>query len=156
MRPAVPETLHKYFAAQRPSVGLARQFVLTTLSSWGITGDPAEDIRLCASELVSNALVHGTRRGHGFLVRLTAEVDCVRLEVHDSRDPAPARHPRVRHAADTDTTGRGLRIVDSLADGWGVEDRDPYGKIVWSRFKAVPEPQPVRPAPAPARVTPRR
>ncbi|MFE4796367.1 ATP-binding protein [Streptomyces sp. NPDC056708] len=136
-------TLHKYFDAKPPSVGLARQFVITTLTSWGIVGDPAEDIRLCASELVSNALAHGTRRGHGFLVRLSADEDFVRLEIHDSRNATAERHPRVRYVSDTDTAGRGLCIVEALADGWGIDDRDPYGKVVWSRFKAVPEIQPV-------------
>ncbi|MGI5349255.1 ATP-binding protein [Streptomyces sp. CA-250714] len=136
--------LHKYFEAKPRSVGLAREFVLVTLTSWGITGDPVDDIRLCVSELAANALAHGTRRGHGFLVRLSAEEGFVRLEVHDSRDiGAGARYPQVREASVTDTAGRGLHIVELLADGWGVEDRDPYGKVVWSRFKAVPEIQPL-------------
>ncbi|MGW6506155.1 ATP-binding protein [Streptomyces niveus] len=135
-------TLHRYFDAKRSSVGQARRFVITALASWGITGDPAEDIRLCVSELVSNALTHGTRFGHGFLVRLRVDEDSVRLEVHDSRDCAPESHPRVRHPADEDTAGRGLLIVEALADDWGVEDRAPYGKVAWSRFKAIPEIQP--------------
>ncbi|ROQ68238.1 anti-sigma regulatory factor (Ser/Thr protein kinase) [Streptomyces sp. 840.1] len=134
--------LHNYFEARRSSVCLARRFVLTTLASWGISGESAEDIRLCVSELVTNALVHGTRRGHGFLVRLCADGDGVRLEVHDSRDAGPGSLPCVHTASDTDITGRGLWIVRSLADDWGVENRAPYGKVVWSRFKAVPEMQP--------------
>ncbi|SOE11625.1 Histidine kinase-like ATPase domain-containing protein [Streptomyces sp. 2323.1] len=93
---------------------------------------------LCVSELASNALLHGTKRGHGFLVRLHADDDFVRLEVHDSRDHHDGREPQpaVQHPADTDTTGRGLLIVDMLADCWGVETREPLGKVVWSRFKA--------------------
>lgn len=134
-------TLHQYFDARRVSVGLARQFVISTLSLWGINGEPAEDIRLCASELVSNALTHGTRAGHGIIVRLSADDDYLRLEVHDSRDAAEHR-PRVCHADDTDTGGRGMTIVETLADGWGIEDRAPLGKIVWSRFKTVTEVQP--------------
>ncbi|MEU6404137.1 ATP-binding protein [Streptomyces sp. NPDC046985] len=129
-------TLHQYFDARRASVALARQFVVSTLSLWGINGEPAEDIRLCTSELVSNALTHGTRAGHGILIRLSADDDYLRLEVHDSRDAAEHR-PHVCHAGDTDTGGRGMSIVEALADDWGVEDRDPSGKIVWSRFKTV-------------------
>lgn len=53
------------------------------------------------------------------------------MEVHDSR----RRHPEARHVAGTDTSGRGLILVNELADGWGVEDRIPLGKIVWSCFK---------------------
>ncbi|MEU8700495.1 ATP-binding protein [Streptomyces sp. NPDC048680] len=130
------KALHKYFDARRRSVGQARRFVLATLASWDVTGEPAEDIRLCVSELATNALGHGTRRGHGFLVRLCADENGVRLEVHDSRDASSESLPWVRRASDTDTSGRGLCIVGALADAWGVEDRDPYGKVVWSRFRA--------------------
>lgn len=58
--------------------------------------------------------------------------------VHDSHDRHGGRasRPVVGHPADTGITGRGLMIVDILAECWGVEDREPLGKIVWSRFKA--------------------
>jgi len=46
---------------------------------------------------------HGTAPGHGFLVKLDAEEEAVRMEVHDSR----RRRPEARHASDTDTSGRG-------------------------------------------------
>lgn len=38
---------------------------------------PAEDVRLCVSGLASNALVHGSEPGHGFLVRLAIDDDFV-------------------------------------------------------------------------------
>ncbi|MBW5423038.1 ATP-binding protein, partial [Streptomyces sp. BG9H] len=145
--------LHKYFDAERRAVGEARGFVITSLKRWGVTGAEAEDIRLCVSELATNALHHGTRRGHGFLVRLRVDEDSVRLEVHESQDVSPDQPPHMREAADTETAGRGLSIVDALADEWGVDERSPFGKIVWSRFKAAPTPQfaqphlPVRPPP---------
>ncbi len=70
------------------------------------------------SELATNAVVHGTVPGRGFLVRLDSENDdAVRLEVHDSR----RRHPFVREPAATDLSGRGLMLVAALSDGWGVE-----------------------------------
>jgi anti-sigma regulatory factor (Ser/Thr protein kinase) len=138
----MPDVLQKYFDAKPASVGLAREFAVAALTSWGLTG-PVDDVRLCVSELASNALAHGTRRDHGFLVRLSTDEDLVRLEVHDSRNAHDRDHnPQVRHTSDTDTAGRGLHIVELLADGWGVEDREPYGKVVWSHFKAAPEIQP--------------
>ncbi|AXQ55935.1 MULTISPECIES: ATP-binding protein [Streptomyces] len=127
--------LRKYFDAERRAVGRARECVIASLLAWGVTGEPAEDIRLCVSELATNALAHGTRRGHGFLVCLYAEGKSVHLEVHDSRDLASDRRPRLREAALTDTAGRGLSLVDTLADAWGVHKRLPYGKVVWSRFE---------------------
>ncbi len=129
----MPDTMQRFFDPKPESVGLARDFATTTLAAWGLAG-PAEDVRLCVSELASNALVRGTEPGCGFLVRLDVEDEFVRLEVHDTR----RGRPDIRHPADTDTRGRGLLIVSELADGWGVEDRDPSGKVVWIRFKAGP------------------
>ncbi|MFI1934906.1 ATP-binding protein [Streptomyces sp. NPDC020330] len=106
----------------------------------GITGEPAEGIRLCVSELASNALAHGTRRGHGFLMRVRADEDSVRLEVHDSRDMPSDRQPL---ATDTDTAGRGLSLVDTLADDWGCRRAAPVRKSRVARFRAAPAPQPV-------------
>ncbi|MFI5768408.1 ATP-binding protein [Streptomyces sp. NPDC051658] len=126
------KTTQQFFDARPESVGQARSFTSEALADWGLP-DRAEDIRLCVSELATNALVHGTAPGHGFLVKLNADEDVVRLEVHDSR----RKHPEARQAAGTDTSGRGLILVNALADGWGVEDRAPVGKIVWSCFKAT-------------------
>ncbi|MFD3975606.1 ATP-binding protein [Streptomyces cyaneofuscatus] len=89
--------------------------------------DPPHCVSRC------NALVHGTVSDHGFLVRLDAEDGVVRLEVHDSR----CERPKTGEAADTDLSGRGLILVDALADDWGVQDRTPLGKIVWSSFKGA-------------------
>ncbi|UUU37993.1 ATP-binding protein [Streptomyces sp. NBC_00162] len=129
----MPDPKQRFFDPRPESVGLARAFAVTTLASWGLHS-PAEDIRLCVSELASNALIHGSDTEHGFLVRLDAGEDFVRVEVHDSR-PRHRREPKIAHADGNNTTGRGLEIVASLADGWGVEDRRPSGKIVWTTFK---------------------
>ncbi|MGW1978780.1 ATP-binding protein [Streptomyces sp. NPDC001889] len=126
------KTTQQFFDARPESVGHARSFTSEALADWGLP-DRAEDVRLCVSELATNALIHGTAPGHGFLVKLDADEDVVRLEVHDSR----RRHPEARQAAGTDTSGRGLILVNALADGWGVEDRTPLGKIVWSCFKVT-------------------
>lgn len=127
----------KYFDPKLESVRSARRFVATVLQPWEFAG-LADDICLCVSELASNALVHGTSPGHGFLVRLAIEDGFVRLEVHDSRSRLDDRQLQVRHPAPSSASGRGLLIVDALADGWGVEDREPFGKVVWSRFNAAP------------------
>lgn len=124
------KTTQQFFEARPASVGLARSFVSTVLAEWNLL-DRAEDIRLCVSELATNALVHGTNHGHGFLVRLDADARGVHLEVHDSRRSLPIMRP----ITSTATSGRGLLLVDALADHWGVRDRTPFGKIVWSSFR---------------------
>ncbi|MYZ35954.1 MULTISPECIES: ATP-binding protein [unclassified Streptomyces] len=126
------KTTQRFFDARPESVSQARSFTSEALADWGLP-ERAEDVRLCVSELATNALVHGTAPGHGFLVKLDADEEVVRLEVHDSR----RQHPEAQQAAGTDTSGRGLILVNTLADGWGVEDRTPFGKIVWSCFKAT-------------------
>ncbi|MFE4053013.1 ATP-binding protein [Streptomyces sp. YIM B13518] len=123
----------RFFDARPESIGQARAFTTEVLTGWGLLGR-AEDIRLCVSELATNALLHGSAPGRGFLVKLDADEEgVVRLEVHDSR----RQYPEARLAADTDLSGRGLTLVKALADGWGAEDRSPIGKIVWSCFKAA-------------------
>jgi anti-sigma regulatory factor (Ser/Thr protein kinase) len=132
MRTLVTKSRQRFFKAWPESVSQARYFASEALADWGLPGR-VEDIRLCVSELATNALVHGTVPGHGFLVRLEADEEVVRLEVHDTR----RRHPEARQAVDTDTSGRGLILVNALADSWGVENRTPLGKVVWSSFKAT-------------------
>ena len=126
------KTTQRFFEARPESVSQARSFATEALDDWDLP-DRVQDIRLCVSELATNAVVHGTVPGHGFLVKLGAEEEAVRMEVHDSR----RQWPEARHAADTDTSGRGLILVAALADGWGVQDRTPSGKIVWCCFKVA-------------------
>ncbi|MFI6874948.1 ATP-binding protein [Streptomyces sp. NPDC050400] len=137
MRATMTETTQRFFTARPESIGQARTFATEVLSTWGLLGR-VEDIRLCVSELATNALVHGAVTDHGFLVKLAADNDVVRLEVHDRL----AKHPVARQAADTDASGRGLILVSVLADGWGVQDHAPFGKFVWSCFKAAGETAP--------------
>lgn len=126
------ETTQRFFTARPESIGQARGFADTALGGWGCTAR-AEDVRLCVSELATNAVVHGTTPGHGFLLRIGADDESVHVELHDSR----REQPQPRQPAATDISGRGLMLVDALSDGWGVEDRSPVGKNVWSCFKAT-------------------
>lgn len=90
----------------------------------------AEIASLLVSELATNALRH-TRGGFQLVVDLTPAH--VRIEVHDTSPTAPL--PR-RPDAD-EGGGRGLLIVGSLADAWGVE-RWPDGKAVWFELSLPP------------------
>ncbi|EDY43090.1 ATP-binding protein [Streptomyces sp. SPB074] len=125
------KTTQRFFESRPESVAEARTFTAEALTSWGLL-ERGDDVRLCVSELATNAVLHGAAPGRGFLVKIDADDEAVRLEVHDSR----SRRPHPRRPDDTDTVGRGLILVTALADGWGVEDRTPLGKIVWSCFKA--------------------
>ncbi|GAA2421799.1 hypothetical protein GCM10010405_00040 [Streptomyces macrosporus] len=99
------------------------------LEGWGIT-EREEEVRLCVSELATNAVRHGAPPGRGFRVRLEVpERGVLRVEVHDSG----AGRPWVRRPAPDEEGGRGLLLVDALADVWGVRERGP-GKAVWCEF----------------------
>ncbi|MEV6163854.1 ATP-binding protein [Streptomyces sp. NPDC052052] len=118
----------RFCRRERRSVSDAREFVRAAVVDWGF-GGRLDDVLLCVSELATNALVHGVPPGRGYLVRLLLRDDgrWMRVEVHDSGDGAPAvREP-------DGESGRGLLIVDALADAWGVGERDP-GKVVWCAF----------------------
>ncbi|MFI9231676.1 ATP-binding protein [Streptomyces rimosus] len=136
MRLPTPGPARSSFPAVPESVGQARAFADRTLATWGLDGR-ADDVRLCVSELATNAVIHGTVPGHGFTVTVTAEDDAVRVEVGD---PSP-RRLRLRHATSNDTAGRGLHLLGALSDEWGVTEHDALGKTVWSRFKTTPAPK---------------
>jgi anti-sigma regulatory factor (Ser/Thr protein kinase) len=135
----MPDAINRFFHPVPESVGQARDFVLRTLAAWDLEGR-ADDVRLCVSELATNALAHATRCGQGFRITMNAEDDVIRIEVYD----ASPRRPRLCRPGNDDVSGRGLYIVDMLSDDWGVEERGVMGKVVWSTFKAAPAIQGVR------------
>lgn len=81
-------------------------------------------VLLCTSELVANAVLHGSPPLHLVLAVREAHV---RVEVHDG-DVRPARR-RDPLANDT-LSGRGLGIVEMLTTRWGSEQTD-AGKVTW-------------------------
>ncbi|WP_037856955.1 ATP-binding protein [Streptomyces sp. NRRL S-31] len=91
--------------------------------------DHGHDVRLCATELLTNVIDH-LGEGTPVTVRVigtAAEHGRVRVEV---TDPAPDSPPVLRSAAGWEESGRGLALVDALAERWGV-DVGPDRKTVW-------------------------
>ncbi|MFJ8107367.1 ATP-binding protein [Streptomyces sp. NPDC096132] len=124
-------------------VGRARRWARSRLAGSGIGDDEplAETLILLVSELVTNAVVH---TGCPAVVRLSLPgggpgaadgVATVRLEVADTSDRAPV--PRC--VGDDATGGRGLALVDCLADrwGWSVEGG---GKRIWCELDRCERP----------------
>lgn len=102
---------------------MARHFVEARLRG---TASPrlVDDAALLTTELAANAVRHATSGCFG--LSLSRHGDRVRVEVADaSLDP-----PIVLRPDPMATSGRGLMLVDALADRWGFERR-PDGKIVW-------------------------
>lgn len=113
-------------------VGRARRWARSRLVGSGIGDDEplAETLILLISELVTNAVVH---TGCPAVLRMlfggtgaSGAAGTVRVEVADASD----RPPLQRHAEGDDTGGRGLELVDGLADRWGWLPEG-AGKQIW-------------------------
>ncbi|MFC9619702.1 ATP-binding protein [Streptomyces sp. NPDC056930] len=113
-------------------VGRARRWARSRLVGSGIRDDEplAETLILLISELVTNAVVH---TGCPAVLRMlfgaaetAGTAGTVRVEVADTS----CRPPQQRHAAGEDTGGRGLELVDGLADRWGWQPEG-AGKRIW-------------------------
>lgn len=107
------------------SVSTARKFVRHALTEGG-RDDLADAAELVTSELVTNALVHA---GTHIDVSVVLRPDSVRVEIADGSPHLPA----AREYGTIAGTGRGLVMVEELADCWGVARRDAgrTGKVVW-------------------------
>jgi anti-sigma regulatory factor (Ser/Thr protein kinase) len=82
---------------------------------------------LVTSELVTNAVLHGASP-----LRLELHVadDVLHVLVEDGDDHEPVPVPDSEAGPEG---GFGLRIVERLADEWGIAPRD-HGKAVWFRM----------------------
>lgn len=131
-----PQRLHLRPSAQsielprRPSSArYARKFVHRVLQQLG-AGAVADVAVLLASELVTNAVLHG--EGGVTVTVVPGEGRVVRIRVSDE-DDAP---PQPREASTDDTSGRGLRLVEILASRWGSDPATPdRGKVVWFELR---------------------
>ncbi|NKY99307.1 ATP-binding protein [Nocardiopsis alborubida] len=131
--PRRPE-LRRYlgrFPGALPAVKDARDWLSRRLELAQTPGSPAQDALLILSELATNALLHSPAgaRGGAFLVSVFVSAHCLRISVRgcdDTRVPTLQAVP----AGPESEHGRGLLLVNALADTWGVE-RTPYGPAVF-------------------------
>ena len=90
--------------------------------------DPiSHDVRLAASELVTNVVVHTCDGGEMRAWDPKPDVP-LRLEVEDFDATAPEMQTQPPQVG-----GQGLRIIDHVADAWGVTPTS-TGKVVWAEF----------------------
>ena len=111
-----------------PPMVLLRGWVRTVLADLhaDVTDDVTDDVELAATELVANAYEHG---GGVLAVRLSRPPGgTARLEVDDARPNLPLTAGR---STAGHFRGHGLRIIDAVADAWGV-DKAVNRKTVWA------------------------
>jgi len=113
------------FPATAASVGQARRFLLGQLPPE--SREDADALVLMLSELATNAVRHAATE-YVVSVRVVDDGRRVLVEVSD----AAAGYPMPQEQVGDAPHGRGLHIVRTLADAWGVdEQRDRPGKTVW-------------------------
>lgn len=128
------------------SVGRARQAVRDALREWGGDAELVDDATLVASELVTNGVLHAAT---DLTLVLSPAATGIRMEVRDASarpvlapltapPPAEGLLDDPQEVADLEAlvaeesmTGRGMGLVDALADTWGVEPFGDGGKTVW-------------------------
>lgn len=86
-----------------------------------LTPERFEDLRLLVGEVVANSVRHAGAVGERSLVRLKvfASERLVRVEVRDE-GTGFTKPDEVAKPPTDDTGGRGLYLVEKLADSWGV------------------------------------
>lgn len=128
---AVSEDRSITLPAERGSVKRAREFVARAVADH--VDDPAE-VLLMTSELVTNVVGHV-----GSAVTITVrDGPVVRVEVHNHEAATEAFRDVLHHSprpANTSPSGRGLRLVRSLASRVGLDDDTGGGKVVWFEWK---------------------
>jgi len=124
---------------QPEHIAAARQFVADAVRRLERSPDEGrvEDAKLLASEAIANAVEHA---GTNVVVRVErtmlegrSDGDAIMVSIHDeSRTPIPKGTPpapdQVRMSA---TSGRGLALINAIADEWGVVSIHDDGKVLW-------------------------
>jgi serine/threonine-protein kinase RsbW len=112
----------------------ARRWARTTLACWHATA-AADAVDVLITELVTNVLDHTD--SHHVTCALCDATDHLLLEVADSGDPAPSL-PAPGPPPDDAEHGRGLLLVDAIADTWGTTPADNGTHVVWATVRTSP------------------
>ena len=91
------------------------------------------DTAVVTSEIVTNAIMHGSPAGLAVLLEVAVAASAVRVSVLDYSDHVPV----LRELPPDDArSGRGLHLIDSLAKSWGYHSCYPDGftKVVWAEL----------------------
>jgi anti-sigma regulatory factor (Ser/Thr protein kinase) len=129
------------------SVGTARDFCLSTMRRWGVTGRE-DDVAVVVSELLTNAIRHalpqpgspGSTGRSRWPVRLGL-VQPGQFVLCAVADPSP-RPPQPKEPDYLAESGRGLHVIDALSDRWGSTVPTDAGKVVWALFSVRLDRQP--------------
>jgi len=111
---------------------LARLLATEQLRSWDLPLDPARQI---VAELAANAVTHGRVPGRDFRLTMYVIGGTLRIEMTDTCGDRP---PCPQPLSDDAESGRGLTLVEALADRWGWEPGLRPRKTVWAEVVLPP------------------
>jgi anti-sigma regulatory factor (Ser/Thr protein kinase) len=110
------------FPHDAQSVPAARRFATSVLRD--ASAEILEAVELMVSELATNCIRH---TDSGFDLTIIRSGPEIRVEATDHAGGTPT----MRSPQPTDPSGRGLKIIDMLSAGWGVQSASGAGKTVW-------------------------
>ncbi|GAA3809377.1 ATP-binding protein [Streptomyces chiangmaiensis] len=123
------------------SVPLARRLLMGTMETAGVDPDISYDLSVALSEACANAVEHGGGSAYGEAYRVTAYLDgeTCRIEVADSGPgfPAGRSRPAIRSAHADAEHGRGLCLIEELADHVHIGNKPDRGGAVVSFDKIL-------------------
>jgi anti-sigma regulatory factor (Ser/Thr protein kinase) len=128
--PGVDSIIVSLRAPHEPaSVGKVRREIVADLQTRDLPEQLVDEAEIVASELLTNAVRHARPLSDGTIrVRWKIRGDVVEVEVTDGGgESVPRPAPRTVWLS----SGRGLRIVRSIAHEWGVTE-DRTGSVVWA------------------------
>ena len=112
----------RQFSREPESVGAARRFATQALSD--TPSEVLDAVELMVSELATNCIRYA---GTTFAVTVAQSDGEIRVEVTDRAGGTPT----MRLSGPDALSGRGLQIVNLLAQAWGVEHRTATSTTVW-------------------------
>ena len=105
-----------------PSASAVRRELRSWLEQKGFDGETVDDARVVVSELVGNSVRHAVPLPvNDLVVAWTLENGDLVISVSDGGSPSTT--PHAVEASRSQVSGRGLGIVDALAERWWVEDK---------------------------------
>ncbi|GAB3949842.1 ATP-binding protein [Streptomyces sparsus] len=131
---ATVRTFAQQLSSTRRGARLARLLAVERLAAWEVSPQVIERAEHVVAELAANAALHGRVQGRDFLLALTLDEAAGNLRVAVSDTRGERRPAMPRESGPEDESGRGLLLVDALADRWGTDPRPPSGKTVWAEF----------------------
>lgn len=111
------------------AVTRTRRALVADLRGIAVCPQIVDEAEIVVAELLGNCVRHALALPDGRIrVHWQVKAGVVELDVTDGGSPTT---PKLRTISPYASSGRGLRIVRSLAHEWGVQDEEGHGRTVW-------------------------